>query len=203
MTVLVFGGNAMPSSISGILSSSVLSVEYSTATFRDLQVWSTDDRLEEAVLSPLFLFLEVRGCSVCSLLSLWVGPVSPCVSDKVDSISCSSEELLTHSTLVCCKSWSRFAFTRGLLCMSHETPWLPPNVVRKIACPFYDVFRFYTGLNHAAQSFHQSETEGMAWRNAHVPLITFSHRESMEADYGSSHSSSSLFSFYSSSLLTY
>ena len=80
----------MPSPISGILSSSVLSVEYSTATFHDLWVWSADDRLEEAVLSPLFLFLEVRGCSVCSLLFL-----SPCVSDMVDSISCSSEELLT------------------------------------------------------------------------------------------------------------
>ena len=80
----------MPSPISGILSSSVSSVEYSTATFHDLRVWSTDDRLEAAVLSPLFLFLEVHGCSVCSLLSL-----SPCVSDKVDSISCSSEELLT------------------------------------------------------------------------------------------------------------
>ena len=33
--------------------------------------------------------------------------------------------------------------------------------------------------------------------------ITFSHRESMEADYGLSHSSSSLLSFYTSSLLSY
>ena len=39
----------MPSSMSGILSSSVSSVEYSTATFRDLQVWSAEDRVEEAV----------------------------------------------------------------------------------------------------------------------------------------------------------
>ena len=95
LTVFIFRGNAMPSPISGILSSSVSSVEYSTATLRVLRVWSADDRLEVAVLSPLFLFLEVHGCSVCSLLSLWVGPVPPCISDKVDSISCSSEELLT------------------------------------------------------------------------------------------------------------
>ena len=80
----------MPSSMSSILSSSISSVEYSTATFRDLRVWSAEDRLEEAVLSPHFLFLEAHGCSVCSLLSL-----SPCVSDMVDLISCSSEELLT------------------------------------------------------------------------------------------------------------
>ena len=80
----------MPSSMSGILSSSVSSVEYPTATFHDLRVWSADDRVEEAVLSLLFLFLEVHGCSVCSLLSL-----SPCVSDMVDSISSCSEELLT------------------------------------------------------------------------------------------------------------
>ena len=90
LTVFVFWGNAMPSSISGILSSSVSSVEYSTATFHDLRVWSADDRLEEAVLSPHFLFLEVHGCSICSLLSL-----SPGVSDTAGSISCSSEELLT------------------------------------------------------------------------------------------------------------
>ena len=69
-----------------------------------------------------------------------------------------------------------------------------PNVVRKIACPFYDASRFYTGLNHAAEPFHQSETEGGAWQNTHVRVITFSRRESMEADYGSSHSSSSPFS---------
>ena len=71
---------------------------------------------------------------------------------------------------------------RGLLCMSHKTQWLPPNVVRKIACPFYDASHFYTGLNHAAQPCHQSETEGMAWQNTHMCVITFSHRESMEAD---------------------
>ena len=94
LTVFVFRGNAIPSPISGILSSLVSSVEYSTAIFRVLRVWSADDRLEVAVLLPLFLFLEVHGCSGCSLLSLWVGPVSPCVSDKVDSISYSSEELL-------------------------------------------------------------------------------------------------------------
>ena len=76
--------------MSGILSSSIWSVEYSTATFRDLRVWSAEERVEEAILSLLFLFLEVRGCSVCSLLSL-----SPCVSDMVDSISSCSEELLT------------------------------------------------------------------------------------------------------------
>ena len=43
----------------------------------------------------------------------------------------------------------------------------------------------------------------MAWRNTHVHAITFSHRESMEADYGLSHSSSSPFSVYTSSLLSY
>ena len=91
----------------------------------------------------------------------------------------------------------------GLLCTSHKTQWLSPNVVRKIACPFYDASRFYTGLNHVAQPFHQSETEGVAWQNMHVHVITFSHRESMEADYGLSHSSSSPFSFYASSLLTH
>ena len=34
-------------------------------------------------------------------------------------------------TLTCCKSRRRVAFARGLLCTSHETQWLPPNVVRK------------------------------------------------------------------------
>ena len=34
-------------------------------------------------------------------------------------------------------------------------------------------------------------------------VITFSHRESMKADYGLSHSSSSPFSFHASSLLSY
>ena len=91
----------------------------------------------------------------------------------------------------------------GLLCTSHKIQWLPPNVVWKIACPFYDASCFYTGLNHVAQTFHQSETEGVAWWNTHVCVITFSHRESMEADYGLSHSSSSPFSFYASSLLTH
>ena len=106
-----------------------------------------------------------------------------------------------RSTLVGHKSCSRFAFTCSLLCMSHKTQWLPLNVVRKIACPFYDASRFYIGLNHVAQPFHQSASEGVAWRNMHVCIITFSHRESMEADYGSLHSSSLPFSLYTSSLL--
>ena len=89
----------------------------------------------------------------------------------------------------------------GLLCTSHETQWLPPNIVRKIACPFYDASYFYTGLNHADEPFHQSETEGGAWQNTHVCIITFSRKESMEADYGLSHSSSSLFSLYMMLLL--
>ena len=98
--------------------------------------------------------------------------------------------------LMRCKSCRRVAFTCGLLCTSHETQWLPPNIVRKIALLSHLASRFYIGPNHAARLFHQSTSGGVACQNMHVRLITFSHRESMEGDYGSSHSSPLPFSFH-------
>ena len=72
--------------------------------------------------------------------------------------------------------------------MSHETPWLSPHVCPENSLPFPGTSCFYMGQYHVVWLLSQSMSEGVIKPGTHnfsAHLITFPHRESMGADYGS------------------